>query len=93
MGKSTTPTFRIELKMNGNFNTSFVFDTKEHGRPTIGNAEKYRNGMNNSLKEGGTNYHITERQGFYKPYTDARIINQKTKEIVIEFKAPMFEVI
>jgi len=91
MGKSRTPRYRIELKMGGKFNVSFIYDARERGTPTEESAKKYRDGMNNSMKEGGTNYHITERQGFYKPYTDAKIVNQNTQEVVAEYKAPMFE--
>lgn len=91
MGKIHTPKYRIELTC-----INFVKNCKEthsYGfiglKPTDQLAKKFRDEMNNSIRNGA-NTHLKTKQS---EYSNAYIIEQKTGEIIAEYIAPMFEVI
>ncbi len=89
MRRVNEPRYRIELSC-----VSFVSRKVEwhsyafHGKLKKNSAKEYRDGFNRSLD--GVNKHIKHTQSYY---SNARIINQSTGEIVQEYIAPMFEVI
>lgn len=92
MGRSTTPTFRAEVKGTiWNF-SMFGWDCKIHGRPNQTNVDRYRLSLNNSFLPGGVNFDISESQGTIAHVSTVRIIRQSTGDVVAESKAPMFEV-
>lgn len=45
-----------------------------------------------TLQIGGVNYHLTKARGFIPYPTKAAILNMDTNEIVVEWKAAMFQV-
>lgn len=95
MGRSTKPKYRIELTCISFTNKRkethfFAYMVKEHGKPTIENAKTFRNGMNSSMKTGGSNEHL---KGTISDYSNAYIIEQGTGDTVAEYIAPMFETV
>ena len=95
MGKSITPKFRIEMSCIHFLNQRreihrYGYSVAQDGVPSADNAKKFRDGMNRSFQVGGTNEHLN---GTQSPYSNARIINQKTGECVAEYIAPMFEIV
>lgn len=99
MGRSYTPTYRVETfdnRMNVSLYQrrleSCAWNCKRDGRPTEANAEKYRQEMNKTFLPGGVNYHISESCGFTIHISTVWIIRQSTGELVAKAKAPMFEV-
>jgi hypothetical protein len=82
-GKDSLVPYVVYGKRNGNWENIHYLNVK----PKKGDAEKHRNEFNNSLKKGGANDHLGEK---YR-VSDVKIVNQKTNEIVDEYKAPMFE--
>ena len=91
MGKITTPKYRIEMSC-----VSFTNKRKEWhsygfiGRPSDAAAKSFRDGMNASMQNGGTNEHLANLQS---PYGTARIINQKSGDLVALFVPPAFEIV
>ena len=71
-GKSTTPKYRVETNL-GNFSW-------DGGTANAANLQKYINALNASLEPGGANAHL----GNKKKYTKAKLVNQKTNEVVAE---------
>ena len=82
-GKDSLVPYVVYGKRNGKWENIHYLNAK----PKKGDAEKHRNEFNNSLKKGGANDHLGEK---YR-VSDVKIVNQKTNEIVDEYKAPMFE--
>ena len=94
MGKVYTPTFRAEVRDNTSqawFHSAW--NVKDHGRPTDKNAERYRRSLNESLKIGGVNEHISKAAGFLVHTSAVRVIRQATGQVVASAKAPLFEVV
>jgi hypothetical protein len=93
MGRSTTPTFRAEVKgSNWNF-SMFGWDCKTNGRPNQTNVDRYRLSLNNSFLPGGVNFHVSDSRGVIPHVSTVRVVRQSTGDVVAESKAPMFEVI
>ena len=94
MGKSTTPTHRIEIRTNDlKVMESYPWDSKHYGCATSVNLEKWRTVMNASFQPGGVNEHITEARGVVPHIISAKLIRQSTGEMVAETQMPAFEVI
>ena len=97
MGRSTTPTFRVEYHdnpfapVNLGLGTCMAWDTKGWGRPTAANLEKWRNKMNESFAAGGCNEHVSDARGYVVRISHARIVRQSNRDVVVEYAAPMFE--
>ncbi len=93
MGRSTTPTFRAEVKCtNWNF-SMFSWDCKIYGRPTQENVDRYRDKMNKSFQPGGSNYHVSKNRGMVPHISEVNVIRQAGGAIVATSKAPSFEVV
>jgi hypothetical protein len=98
MGRSITPTFRVEYhdnpfaKVDLNVRHSFSWNTKAYGRPTNANLEKWRTAMNKSYAAGGVNEHVSEMLGYAVSISAAQIVRQASGEVVATYTAPMFEV-
>lgn len=86
MGKSYTPTFRLEYKDQGGWQTQF-YDKR---RPTDDQLRRYLIDLVHSFYIGGINEHVSKSIGYIPMPTQARVIRQKTGEIVAKFNAPMF---
>ena len=102
MGRSTTPTFRVEFtktyKLSG-FNHMAWYSTDGpnrtgYGKPTEANLAKLIKHMNQSYQPGGANAHL-QRAGQDRPssITEARIVRQSTGKVVATYAVPMFEVL
>jgi hypothetical protein len=95
MGKTRTSKYRVEMRFV-NFAArrpdTFVtgWDVTRHGRPTVENAKKYRDGYNQSMEPGGVNAHLRSGQSNFGRTT---IIRQKDGEVMAEFVPPAFEVV
>lgn len=91
-----TPTYRLEMTDNkGSF--AMGWDVKApkgvphytaDGKPTIANLERKIKAYEESTQPGGVNAHL----GVCR-VSKARIIRQATGEVMVEYKAPMFEVV
>jgi hypothetical protein len=89
MGKSITPAYRIEMTERRTMLTPMSWRS-EYGKPTAENLEKYVRKYIDSLKIGGTNQHVSLSLGYIPVPDSARIVRQKTGEVVATWKAPMF---
>jgi hypothetical protein len=96
MGRTTTPKYRIEFNDNpfrvtwGNIEG---WDCRRNGQPTLANIEKWRDARHASFKKGQCNDHIPAACRYVPYINHAKIVRQKTKEVVVLFTAPMFEVV
>jgi hypothetical protein len=99
MGKSTTPTFRIEYSERGQERPNLVttqntmsWSSRQHGKPTAENLRIYVMKYAKSLEAGGCNEHISQALGRI-PYPSAMwIIRQSNNSVVASWKAAMFQV-
>jgi hypothetical protein len=89
MGKIVTPKWRVEVQDNTGVKNQFAW---REGRPTLKALEAWRNGFNQSFKKDGVNYHLSKSLGFILCYGNCQIVEQRTGRVVVEYKAPMFEV-
>lgn len=88
MGRSITPKYRVEAKeQNGK-----AWAASWRGRATEKRLAEYVAGTNESMKPGGVNEHVSRAVGFIPVIREARIIEQRTGEIVAHYKAPLFQV-
>ncbi len=99
MGKSYTPAFRIEVDDvrrpdgSGYIHSTGAAWRREYGRPTSKNLGEYMRRLNDSLKPGGVNAHISRSYGFMPFHSSARIVRQSTGETVAAWEAPLFSVV
>ena len=94
MGKSTIPTYYAEARDNTSPEWKhMVWDCKQHGRPTHKNVERYRVSLNESFQIGNVNDHISKAAGFLVHTSAVRVIRNRTGEVVVEAKAPLFEIL
>lgn len=91
MGRSVTPTFVVNYRDQTGAHWA-VWNTKLNGKPTPENLERWRVGMNDSMKIGGVNEHVSRTLGFLPHISKATIHNQKSGCDVATVKAPLFEV-
>jgi len=76
---------RIELEINGKFNTTFPYVDYQSGQPTKENAKKYLERFNKTFEEGGSNHGASGRAEKTVRYTSAIIVNQDTQKVVAEY--------
>lgn len=87
MGRSRTSKYALEMQGS----TSRCWFVKEDGAPTAANLEKYVRSFINSLKVGGVNAHISQAFGYMPIPNWARIVlNDGSRQVVVEWKAPVF---
>lgn len=92
MGRSTIATF-VVIYQDQLGSHKVVWNTKTAGKPTEANLEKWRKAMNESMKIGGVNEHVSKAYGFMPHVSKAEIYNQKTHRTICDTRMPMFEVI
>lgn len=99
MGRSVTPTYRIEYSDNDlphggrrPFAKSMCWNGKSYGRATLENLTRWRNKFNGSFERGGVNQHVSDAAGYIVRVGSCRIVHQATNRIVATFTAPAFEV-
>lgn len=88
MGKTITPTFRVEYRDQQGWHSE-CWD----GRATDKRAEDWRIARNASMKTGGANEHIPPFLGFIPHISHVKIVHQRSGTVVAEAKMPMFEVV
>ena len=86
MGKSTTPTYRVEFNVQA-FIRNMAWSRKD-GRPTDSNLAALVAGYEKSTMPGGVNEHLPSLN-----ISGASIVRQATGETVAEYKAATFQVI
>lgn len=91
MGKSITPKYRIHVAERNPFNGRNVINQMAwRGKASEKNLSEYITQYINSLKIGGVNEQISKMLGYIPVPNEAWIINQKTGETVVTWKAPKF---
>jgi len=99
MGRSHTPTFRLDCEGGEIFTGSTSWDCKRDGRPTPRNIEKFLTGYLQSCAAGGVNEHLCRpgRTAQGEPTRRlpalprrARVVRQRTGETVAEWAHPPF---
>lgn len=88
MGRDYTPKYRIEFA--GNFHLEDCAWTNP-GRPTDRRLEKHCRALNESFR-AGCNQHIGDGLGYIPYLTLAKVVYQKTGNVVASWQAPAFEV-
>ena len=88
MGRSITPTFRLEMTVPGKYITPSGWDTKHAGRPNNETLRKHIDHFETSCKPGGVNAHLG-----IMVVSSARVVRQSNDEVVAEYKQPAFKVI
>ena len=87
MGKSYTPTNRVEIK-----DRQGLHKQAWRGKVSQTKLEQYIHDYAKSLETGGVNAHISTMLG-YTPYpVEVRVVNQFTGETVAEWKSGPFQV-
>ena len=92
MGRTTTPTFRVEHRTNVGHITAAAWDTKRDGRPTNAAAAAYRAQLNASLQPGGCNNPDPKPTDVVMHVTEVRVYRNATNVLIASDHAPMFEV-
>lgn len=102
MGRIITPKYRVEYRTN-HLALGFVLSdmlTKDgkrvltmcwDGPATMPKLKEWRVRFNRSFQKGGANEHLSQAHGEDHIHW-ARIVNQKTGQVVAEVTAPTFEV-
>lgn len=85
MGKSITPTYRIEMKVSRGVVTPAAWPTKHLGRPTEDTLRQYVQVWEDSTKDGGCNSHL----GFTF-IREAKVYRQGTGECVAVYRLPQY---
>lgn len=92
MGRTTTPTFRLEVLESTNTGRNYAFQsawpTRHAGRPTDATLAAHVQVHEASTRPGGVNEHLGA-----STVTRARVIRQSTGDVVAEYHAPMFAVL
>lgn len=93
MGRTITPTYRVEFKDNtsGKYWNSQSWESKAYGQPTDTNLESWRQRYNKSFGIEGVNFHCSRSVGFIIHIHTARLIRQATGEIIATTTMPAFE--
>ncbi len=90
MGKSYTPTYRLEFH-DGTSEKGYMVQAWK-GKATIQALEQWIYSYAKSLELGGVNQHISISLGHIPYPYSARIVRQATGEVVATWKAGMFQV-
>jgi hypothetical protein len=88
MGRSITPTYRIEFRLAGSYWTPSGWNVKRDGRPTDERLAQYVADLEASTREGGVNAHLGEQV-----VLSAKVVRQSSGEIVASYAKPMFSAV
>jgi hypothetical protein len=101
MGRSTTPAYRIEMRLSQNPGSGrtvtaswSAWSVKYDGRPTPENLERYVMRDAKSHEFGGVNHRNSVALGYVPYITWARIVDQRPGhkgEVVAEWQAAQFQ--
>lgn len=96
MGKSITPTYRIEIQDQTHRQErnapKMAWRSKDAGCANDANLKAYILAYAKSQEKGGTNEHISTILGDIPYPHAARIVRQRTGEVVATWQAGMFQV-
>ena len=92
MGRSVTPTYRVEIESTPDCHMTAAIWRKEYGRPTEANIKVYVEKFNESLKPGGCNEHIGKAHPESR-MLGATIVRQADGKVMASYRVPMFQVI
>ena len=92
MGRSYTPKYRIEVKCNVPMDWLGCWDSKQYGRVSNVNAEKYRTTFNQSFLPGGVNAHVSEARGVVPWIYHVDVVRQSDGKVMASAHAPAFEI-
>lgn len=98
MGKTYTPAYRAEYRDQQGWHVMSWevrsrYGMTAHGAPTEANAEKLRRALNRSFRRDGVNAHVADLLGFVPHVSAVRIVRQDSGRVVVDVRAPMFEVV
>lgn len=93
MGRSVTPTHRVEVVTNVGTQTPFSWNRKDSGAPNVKNLAKWREALNASFAPKGVNAHLSDALGVVLHVSKATLIHQRSDDIVAVVNAPLFEVV
>lgn len=93
MGRSYTPTYRVEYQTDTARWQTMCWDTASHGRPNTASLEKWRRSYNESFAPGGDNEHVSKDLGVVIHISRAKLVHQRTGRVMCEVTMPLFEVI
>lgn len=85
MGKTITPTYRLEMYERGH-RSSMAW----RGKPSNKALAKWIHKYIQSLKVGGVNQHLSLSKGYMPIPNRAHILRQRTGEVVAFWQAPKF---
>jgi hypothetical protein len=93
MGRTVTPTFRIEglarrISDGRRFPLYHAWPTKHAGRPTDATLAAYVEVAEAATLAGGVNAHLGAEQ-----ITEARVIRQSTGDVVATYRPAAFQVV
>lgn len=93
MGRSYKCTYKLQMRYLDfrlkRTNWQIIGLMAKDIKPTEKDVKRYRDDMNKSIISG-CNQHLNQFQSLY---SDCILTDQRTGEIVVNYKAPMFEVI
>lgn len=92
MGRSYTPTYRIELVANVPMSMG-AWNSKFNGRPTNANAERYRQSMNQSFQPNSGHPNAATGERVVPHIYKVVVVRQSTGKVVATALAPKFEVV
>lgn len=87
MGRSFTPTYRIEYTAKNFGGSSAVGWQKHYGRASAKNLARYCELTNESFLAGGCNAHVSEMLGCNAKITGARLVHQFSGDVVATWTA------
>jgi len=93
MGRSTTPRYRIDAVMTNRRSYVQAWNCERYGTPTLKSAARWREAINKSFLPGGVNFGISESLGRIERVFNFQVIDQRDNRVVVDYKAPMFEVV
>ncbi len=90
MRGSSTPTHCIEVCTTDlTVMSDYPWDSKHYGDANQENLEEWRTTLNDSFQPGGVNEHISEARGVIPHIVSAKLIHQRTGEMVAETEMEM----
>lgn len=88
MGKTITPTYRVEYRDQSGWHSECW-----SGRATTTRLEDWRVARNSSMQPGGVNEHVAPAIGYVPHISHAKLVHQKSGEVVATTVMPMFEAV
>lgn len=91
MGRIVTPKYRVDYWDNSGKHSG-AWIVSDDGKPNDSNLEKWVMSLVRSYSAGGVNSHISASLGYVPFVTMARIVNQKSENVITIWHAAMFQV-